>query len=294
MTGNPSVRVFDYLIKCGTRASRKAINILIERILGAAHPIKLVRQKSGLNDYGVRCGVVFDYLICNDRNGKAISISSKAVDFVGGGIFHAIMGIPGRGKNCGLNRDSVRCRVVFDYFIYGSSVVSAETIYVNGENNQSKKIYYTNGKLYQEVKLVNGYLAGDWKMYHPNGILAEVRTYDDQGRQTGIVYYDEKGQIVTDGLWQGHTQDGKISGPYQIKNGKRADGLWVPEVSHEKVSQGQLAPGAVRLKSGKVLEGEIIEKTGDTIKLKKGDEIKSIPFNMLDKESIDLIKGKEN
>ncbi|MDP2654324.1 MAG: hypothetical protein Q8Q08_09860 [Candidatus Omnitrophota bacterium] len=176
---------------------------------------------------------------------------------------------------------------------FESGVVSTETIYVNGENNQSKRIYYTNGKLFQEVKFVNGYLAGDWKMYHPNGVLAEVRAYDDQGRQTGIVYYDEKGQIVTDGLWQGHTQDGKISGPYQIKNGKRADGLWVPEVSHEKISQGQLAPGTVRLKSGKVLEGEIIEKTGDSIKLKKGDEIKSIPLNMLDKESIDLIKRKE-
>lgn len=120
--------------------------------------------------------------------------------------------------------------------------------YINGELQQEKKNSLADSK--ESVKVKNDFYAdgtlkksGGYKDSIPVGVH---RTYNEKGKISGAVTYNEEGKKIADGIVDGKGREqgkwtlfdstGSISGKGVYKNGKR-EGEWVFYFSNGKTEQ---------------------------------------------------------
>jgi len=74
------------------------------------------------------------------------------------------------------------------------------------QNDSIQKVFYTNGKLASEGRIINGKPDGYWKNYYENGFLKS------EGNRVN-------GQL--DGHWKFYSENGKINLEYEYRSGKK-------------------------------------------------------------------------
>jgi antitoxin component YwqK of YwqJK toxin-antitoxin module len=74
------------------------------------------------------------------------------------------------------------------------------------QNDSLQKVFYPNGKLASEGRIVNGKPDGYWKTFHENGIIKS------EGNR-------RNGQL--DGVWKFYSENGKLNLEYEYKEGKK-------------------------------------------------------------------------
>ena len=90
-------------------------------------------------------------------------------------------------------------------------------LFINPSHAETQKVFYPNGKLFQEIDYIDG---KDWKIYDSNGVLMQRKKYDLQGNLVEERFYDSQGNIIQNGDWKGHNIHGQVSRTITLKDGK--------------------------------------------------------------------------
>jgi antitoxin component YwqK of YwqJK toxin-antitoxin module/tetratricopeptide (TPR) repeat protein len=109
------------------------------------------------------------------------------------------------------------------------------------------KSYDPDGHLKDTGEVENGYLAGEWKMYYPDGTLREVKHYGAKARQVGVseTYFNngqlrQRRQYNADGEGEGYFEqyyaDGMLSQTGFLHAGQN-QGVWKAYYPTGKLSQ---------------------------------------------------------
>lgn len=80
--------------------------------------------------------------------------------------------------------------------------------YRDGKLDGVKNIYFSNGKLTEEINYKNGKKDGDHKIYGENGQLIQQYHYVDNVLQGYSKVYDAKGNVISEGKYKNGKRDG--------------------------------------------------------------------------------------
>ncbi|MFH6995141.1 hypothetical protein [Flavobacterium sp. FlaQc-48] len=87
----------------------------------------------------------------------------------------------------------------------------SEGQFVNGEINGKCSYYYDNGKIEEVHFRKNKDVTLESIFYNPNGLLEKYVVYDDLGKSSFIIHFDEKGATKYDGHFQIETYQYKYT-----------------------------------------------------------------------------------
>lgn len=89
--------------------------------------------------------------------------------------------------------------------------------YKNGKLDGSRKVFYRNGKLAEEITYENGIKNGAYKSFTEQGVLLESSTYKNDQYDGEAIYSDASGKIVS----QGKYKNGKKVGVWKFWKGDK-------------------------------------------------------------------------
>lgn len=85
-----------------------------------------------------------------------------------------------------------------------------EEEYKNGLLNGSRKVYFSNGKLYSEQRYVNGDYQGPYSFFYPNGKIREKGEYKDDEFNGVVESYNEDGSPRLSETYINGVRNGKL------------------------------------------------------------------------------------
>lgn len=98
------------------------------------------------------------------------------------------------GKEIGKAREGE-----WKYYHKASKVIMTTENYKNGKLDGSRKVYYPDSKIAEEMTYINGSKEGIYKKYGQNGILLEQSTYKNNEFNGDAVFYDADGVVASKG-----------------------------------------------------------------------------------------------
>ena len=98
------------------------------------------------------------------------------------------------GKEIGKAREGE-----WKYYHKTSKVIMTTENYKNGKLDGSRKVYYPDSKIAEEMTYINGSKEGIYKKYGQNGILLEQSTYKNNEFNGDAVFYDADGVVASKG-----------------------------------------------------------------------------------------------
>ncbi len=70
--------------------------------------------------------------------------------------------------------------------------------YYEGITHGPQLQWYPDGQKKAEGVSESGSAIGEWRRWHPNGQLAQVKTFDGNGRQLHVTKWDKDGALIED------------------------------------------------------------------------------------------------
>ena len=76
---------------------------------------------------------------------------------------------------------------------YADNKIALEEEFKDGMRHGQRKLYFTNGSLYEVISYEKDDRTGDYRVYHANGKIAEKGAYKENDAEGKIEYFDENG-----------------------------------------------------------------------------------------------------
>ena len=90
----------------------------------------------------------------------------------------------------------------------GGEAIMAVENYSNGKLNGTRKVFFPNKNLAEEVNNVNGLKEGAYKQYTEKGVVLEESVYKNNQLHGLVIFRNGHGEIITKGKFEDNKQTG--------------------------------------------------------------------------------------